>query len=322
MPRDATWKNHEEATFDDTVLHPDPCWFLGMRGTRIRSGQGSGAEVASFEADTVGCRFRQNTRWPVDLATCGTSAWLRGHSVERHRSDSFAVEFVTEGRGELRVRQRRYELQPGDVFILHPSEHHRYCSTSVEVFRKMFAMVHWTTQANRDALSTLGLMALSHVRPSRARVARIREVFENLCAMTQTDDAGTHERASALTYNLLLLVSESVAHEKDGAELPLPVSRALRWALRGETPNPSVSQLARAAGCSVEHLNRLFNRHLGTRTHEWLTRRKLCTAVEWLLYSGMKIHEISSKLGYEDSCCFSRAFHRYTGLAPSECRRR
>jgi len=61
MPRDATRKNHEEATFDDTVLHPDPCWFLGMRGTRIRSGQGSGAEVASFEADTVGCRFRQNT---------------------------------------------------------------------------------------------------------------------------------------------------------------------------------------------------------------------------------------------------------------------
>ncbi|NLE95432.1 MAG: AraC family transcriptional regulator [Dehalococcoidia bacterium] len=256
----------------------------------------------------------------MNLAACGTSAWLRGHSVERHRSDTFAVEFVTEGRGELHVRRRRYELQPGDVFILHPNEHHRYCSTSQEVFRKMFAMLYWTAQANRDVLGALGLMTLSHVRPSRARVARIREVFEEMCAITQTDDAGAHERASALTYNLLLLVSQSVAHETDGAEVPPPVARALRWALRGENPNPSVSQLARAAGCSVEHLNRLFNRHLGMRTHEWLTRRKLSAAAEWLLYSGMKIHEISSELGYEDSFCFSRAFRRYTGMTPSECR--
>ena len=322
MPRAAAQKSSEDFTLDPTLTHPDPREVFGSQRMLVRwPGQAARAAGAA-ELDEAGVTFSPNPRWPVDVAFAGRSSWLRGHSVERYLSDTFALECVLQGKGRLDVARRHYELLPGDVFVLHPHERHRYCALSDEPFQKMYVGLHWEAKASRDALAAFGLMDVSHIRLGSGDVPRVRELFEALHKAARRECPGAHERASGLAYNLLMVIAQSIPHEGDPPPLPPPIICALRAAVGDAYFIPVYSQMVRAAGCSAEHLNRLFVKHLGMRIHDWIIRRKLIVAVHYLNTTRMKVHEIAARLGYEDPFSFSRVFHRYMGLTPTACRLR
>lgn len=81
----------------------------------------------------------------------------------------------------------------------------------------------------------------------------------------------------------------------------------------------NASGAAQSLGYSVRTLQRLLLAE-GTTFSETLeaVRRELAT--EMLTSSDMAVTEISDKLGYSSVANFSRAFHRWKGVSPSEFR--
>jgi hypothetical protein len=106
---------------DAFVLHPD-IYFPDMKrgGVFVPSGARKSHDEAPAEIFT---NDAPNIAAPLlfEVTIAGRSTWLCGDQFARQRSCGYSLELVTHGGGELVVGRKRQNLQPGDVFILHPN---------------------------------------------------------------------------------------------------------------------------------------------------------------------------------------------------------
>lgn len=80
-------------------------------------------------------------------------------------------------------------------------------------------------------------------------------------------------------------------------------------------------ELARIAGCSFYHYQRMFAYMAGVSLGEYIRRRRMSRAAVDLL-AGEKVVDAALKYGYQSPTAFNRAFHAVHGIAPSAVRDR
>jgi len=81
--------------------------------------------------------------------------------------------------------------------------------------------------------------------------------------------------------------------------------------------NPTVVELAGAAGMSARLLTILSRRLFGEAPARFLLLLKLRRAEEMLRYRGLSVKEVSDALGFSNPFHFSRVFKRVVGVPPS-----
>ena len=91
------------------------------------------------------------------------------------------------------------------------------------------------------------------------------------------------------------------------------------WDERAKAAGYSVGHLARGAGISRQHLNRLFQTRSGQSVHHWLQQLRMEKAQD-LLNSGISVKEAAAELFYSDPSNFAHAFRRAHGRSPSKSR--
>lgn len=79
-------------------------------------------------------------------------------------------------------------------------------------------------------------------------------------------------------------------------------------------------KLAKIVGVSEYSLQRIFIFLTGISISEYIRKRRLSKAYEELKESNIKIIDLAIKYGYDSPISFSRAFKKYFGMTPSECR--
>ncbi len=82
----------------------------------------------------------------------------------------------------------------------------------------------------------------------------------------------------------------------------------------------SVADMAEAAGYSLFHFSRLFNKYVQLPPYDYLIRRRLSKAAEMLKNSTVNIIDIAFKFQFNTPEGFSRAFRRMFGINPSRYR--
>jgi AraC-like DNA-binding protein len=256
---------------------------------------------------------------PLNPNSCGWSQWLPGEAFNRKDWTCHGVEYVLEGSGELTVNRRRYDLQPGDVFILHPAEHHAYRSGPSGVFRKAFMAFHGGL--TREVFHTFGLDAVSHVRPSVRAAPHVKHLFAEIQAMAQYKPDGYIWRISALGYELLNVLAQAARAPHAEPVLPAALVQAVQYADAHLFEPLGVSDMARAAHCSTRHLSRLFQEHLRIGVHDWLTRNKILAAASMLRTSAARVHLIAEHIGFDNPFHFMSVFKSVVGMTPTEYRR-
>jgi AraC-like DNA-binding protein len=86
------------------------------------------------------------------------------------------------------------------------------------------------------------------------------------------------------------------------------------------TGTVSLSQLAKAASLSVPHFCRAFKQSFGCPPYEFIIRRRIDRAKEYLRGSQMTVTEIALSCGFSSSSHFSNTFRRETAASPLEYR--
>jgi AraC-like DNA-binding protein len=81
--------------------------------------------------------------------------------------------------------------------------------------------------------------------------------------------------------------------------------------------NPTVAELAAAAGMSSRHFTMRCRRLFGEAPARFLLRLKLRRAEEMLRHRGLRVKEVSEALGFTNPFHFSRVFKRVLGHPPS-----
>ena len=76
------------------------------------------------------------------------------------------------------------------------------------------------------------------------------------------------------------------------------------------------------AGVSVQHVIRLFRKHLQTTPVGYINRTKVLHAIDLLRNTELSVKEIAYELGFEDPNYFSRLFKKEEKMSPGDTRAR
>lgn len=79
-------------------------------------------------------------------------------------------------------------------------------------------------------------------------------------------------------------------------------------------------KLAKIAGCSVYHFQRMFSYIAGVPLSEYIRRRRMTKAAVELQTGNEKILDIALKYGYDSPTAFNRAFRSIHGITPSQAK--
>ncbi|WP_346855840.1 AraC family transcriptional regulator [uncultured Draconibacterium sp.] len=100
------------------------------------------------------------------------------------------------------------------------------------------------------------------------------------------------------------------------------VRRAINYLNRNLDKKLTLNKLATEVGYSPTYLSTLFKKETNYSPISYFSHLKILKACEFLDYTGMKIKEISFKLGYTDPYYFTKDFTKKMGLSPRNYRNR
>lgn len=82
--------------------------------------------------------------------------------------------------------------------------------------------------------------------------------------------------------------------------------------------NIGTSVLADVTGYSSGYLSRVFKQHKGISIHEYITQERMSLARELLVNTNLRIYEIASSCGYDNTAYFIKVFKSQVGQTPQE----
>lgn len=86
------------------------------------------------------------------------------------------------------------------------------------------------------------------------------------------------------------------------------------------TEEIDMHEVAKIAGCSANHFQRIFTFTAGISLKDYIRRRRLSFAALELQESNIKIVDLAMKYGYDSPDSFTRAFQKIHGITPTLAR--
>jgi AraC-like DNA-binding protein len=224
---------------------------------------------------------------------------------------------VAEGVGAVRLNGRRKPLGPGAVFAYAPET---VCEIRTNPARPMVKYFLCLAGAGVPARLARAGVAPGQVRTLTAH-AEARSAFEDLIREGQHHGRLAARLGAAFTEVLLLKIEGltrrptrwGVAAEESFLRCKALIdARAERLA--------TLEEIAGAVGIEPSSICRLFRRFQGTSPYQYLLRRKMILAAEYLFETGGLVKEAAQRVGFSDPYHFSRCFKAVHGVSPNQLR--
>jgi len=98
------------------------------------------------------------------------------------------------------------------------------------------------------------------------------------------------------------------------------LNRVLEYITANLSDKLDLSVLAKVAGVNIYHFARAFRQSTGESPHQYVLRRRIEKAKEFLIQPQVSVIEASTRTGFMDQSHFSKVFHRMVGVPPSQYR--
>ncbi|GAB6088543.1 helix-turn-helix domain-containing protein [Spirochaeta dissipatitropha] len=246
----------------------------------------------------------------------------RRHS---HSENQFEFHYFLHGEGTFEDHSSVREIQPGYVYYTLPNEVHKIHPGSLQRPLGYYAVLFSAT-TEHEVNQLLCSQAFRSRFPCRISGAR-RFIFDDL----KTDFIrGDAMQQQAGVYKLLSLIYElgSDSYTASGDLRPdepgisVLLEQAISLFQQNLSGNISLDEVRIKLGVSKEYLIRIFNRHLHSSPMRYYNKLKIEAASAMLIDTSLSVKEIAYELGFSSSFHLSKRFREYTGMPPSEYRKR
>ncbi len=240
------------------------------------------------------------------------SQWGRGDRFDRIKRDTLSLSLITLGNAYYEQEGRTGALEAGQVFLAHKGCSQNLRTGSDGFMHKRSVIL---AGASLDMLvSSLRLTEVDVITPRH--VARVTCLFRQSHRMLVERPDGLPVEAPAQALRILLTCAESRSPDFPGS-----LRRAMRFIDAHIHRVITAAEVARAAGVSVRHCGRLFQKQLGCSPLEFCIRQRMALARNMLANSGQSVKGIAAALGYDNQLYFSAQFRHRFGVCPSAYRR-
>lgn len=259
----------------------------------------------------------RGAKWMLTLA--GREQCAPDYFVNRDRYPFHVVEYVAEGRGTVRLgRGREHRIGPGSIFAYAPEMKCQIRTDPKAPLVKFFFALAGTEVAD-------------HLAEARLPPGSVRRYAAPAEVLTIAEDViheglrhGEHAAAICLRFVeiLLLKAADSNSGAVAGNERARENFLRCRALIEAHAARfKTLEEIAAAAHMDSASICRLFRRFQGTSPYQFLLRRKMAAAAEFLIESGGLVKEAAEQVGFADPYHFARCFKMIHGVPPSDVRR-
>ena len=229
----------------------------------------------------------------------------------------YVLHYVLSGKGVLKLQDNTFNVKAGECFLLPINEQTFYQADMDEPW--YYVWIHCDGQKAVDFMRRLSLNSDSPVfTPSHAN-NRLSEFFRNFFNYPYDE--------FYCMGNLYQLFGEML---HCSPEVPPPFSvetqnlqyikKTIDYIALHYSRKITVSELADLCGLNRSYLTKLFKDATGYSPQQYLIRYRMKRAKALLHESTMPIQTVALSVGYSDPFSFSKAFHGYAGMSPSQYR--
>ncbi|WP_410511362.1 AraC family transcriptional regulator [Paenibacillus sp. BR2-3] len=272
---------------------------------------------------TVGINLSPEDHDPSVLFS-GEGRPLPGHKIGPSVHDFFLIHTVLDGEGIFQTGNFSEACRTGDTFVIFPGTLFSYQADRNTPWH--YVWVALQGEAASQLLSGVGITRDKPLLHSE-NITEIYAFYERIRLSFQQSSYPRLESLEASGWLRLLfhqfgLANRSYLHQSP-TEMPDIIDRqidqAIRWISLQFHQHISIDQMASTLGYHRAHLSKAFKQKTGMSPKQYLMKVRMDKAKE-LLGGSLTIDHVSSSVGFNDALYFSRQFHRWSGISPSEYR--
>ena len=244
-----------------------------------------------------------------------------GHYRQRPEGcKEYVLIYCMGGKGWYETGGCRYEVGGGQYFILPPRVPHAYGAD-----RECPWTIYWLHFTGQHAdIYSEGQHLPQDIRPTtNSRISERQHVFEEIFAtLERSTDRESLRYASSLLHYYLASMRYLHHYRQETPDHTNVIAAAQRYIQENLERRLTLNDLARYTGYSASRFSQLFRQQTGESPINYFNRKKMEHAAHLLLTTDMRINQICPKVGFEDSCYFSRLFTQLMGCSPKQYRSR
>lgn len=243
----------------------------------------------------------------------------RHHYMERVQgAEQNILIYCHDGKGNVLIRNKEYNLQSDDFIIIPGGMPHAYTADEKDPWS-----IYWVhfkgSIADKIALSIEKRKGLKgSIRFREKTIQLFGEIYAQLEKGYSRDNLICANMClshffSTFLFNDKFDISGKLSN-KDTVDLVIDfLSKHTASVL-------SLEDIAAEVNLSPSHLSYLFKKKTGFSPIEYFNHLKVQMACQYLLFTALRIKEISQEVGVEDQYYFSRMFRKVMGMSPNEYR--
>ena len=289
-----------------------------MKTCKIKGAPAAAAQPGFFSPQVASARrfyldLNPAPEVPLAVVSGGLEQCTPDYSIHRSTFAFYSLEFVLRGQGSVKLRGRRYELQPGTLFSYGPGVRH-----DIEAAGRGPLVKYFVDFSGADAPL---LLSVCHLAPGNvSRVFLIGEVqtfFDELIRSGVKGSRFAPELCAGLLRCLALKIAESRTPLNGAGNLSFATFQACQQHIQTHFIElKTLAQIARQCHVHRVYLCRLFQRYNHQSPYQYLMRLKMNHAAECLREPGAMVKQVAEQVGFADPFHFSRAFKAVLGLSP------
>jgi AraC-like DNA-binding protein/quercetin dioxygenase-like cupin family protein len=240
------------------------------------------------------------------------------YQIQRHSFPFHSIEYVSHGRGRLKLDRRSFELRPGSVFSYAPGIAQHIASDPQQPLVKYF--VDFTGSQSDQWLRAKKLPAghLAQIFPP----AEMQPLFDELIRNGQRGTRHTPDLCRHLLECLGGKLLEARGPLKSSESLAFTSYQNCRDYIRTHFQRlRTLAQIARESHLDDAYVCRLFRRYDHQSPYQFLMRLKMSAAAEQLAQPGALVKNVAADLGFTNPFHFSRVFKSVFAIPPDGFRK-
>ena len=249
----------------------------------------------------------------------GQEDCLPDYVIDRESFPYLSLEFVSSGKGTLRLDGRETAISAGDVYTYGPGIPHRIVADAEDPFTKYFVDF-----VGRDAAS---LLRESDLVPGSVRHINASLDIQRIMDELIRDASQSSGTSLALCDTLLKYLLQKIAFLPSTTEHGHPAQAYSTYRRCREHTEQhylrlhSLTDIAKETFVDKTYMCRLFQLYDRQTPYQFLIRLKMNKAAELLEDTDKQIKQVAHALGYTDPFHFSRTFKSIFGMSPKAFRR-
>jgi len=242
------------------------------------------------------------------------------HFRERdHGADQHILVYCHEGKGQVKIKKTNYKIEAGDFFTIPMKTAHTYEADEENPWTIYWVHFKGTTSSQIVSCIEKQIGLKGFIQYNEKSIELFNEIYNQLERGYGTD---TLMYANMCLWHFLTTFlfndrySLGKLANKDATDI------AIDFLSHNISKVLALDDIAGEVNLSPSHFSHLFKKKTGFSPIEYFNHLKVQKACQYLLFTKLRVKEISQQLGIEDQYYFSRLFTKIMGIAPNDYRER